>query len=78
MKEKKKFFEQGDNKMVANEFDYKRLYGNIDLISDDVVMAKCNCTKCNSCSCGRCDKCISQCTGCKKKYNSYEVEWEVA
>lgn len=64
--------------MIANEIDYRGLYGNIEASREDSVMAKCNCTKCNSCSCGRCDKCISQCTGCKKKDNNDEIGWEVA
>lgn len=70
--------------MSANELDYSRLYGNIDLTNRDITMAKCNCTKCNSCACGRCERCISQCTGCRqctKCKNSVlidELEWEVA
>lgn len=69
--------------MSANEKEYMELYGNIDMTSDTITMAKCNCTKCNSCACGRCSKCISQCTGCKKgnknvDNGSFDLEWEVA
>ena len=63
--------------MSGSNLDYSALYGNINASAEDVTMAKCNCTACNSCSCGRCDKCISQCTGCKSKVTAEELEWEV-
>lgn len=64
--------------MSANELDYSALYGNIDVSAEGVTAAKCNCTACNSCSCGRCERCISQCTGCKRGFTAEELEWEVA
>ena len=64
--------------MIASEFDYNELYGNIAYETDTIVAAKCCCVACNSCACGRCTTCISQCTGCKGALLDEELEWEVA
>lgn len=64
--------------MIASEFDYNELYGNIAYETDTIVAAKCRCVACNSCACGRCTTCISQCTGCKGALLDEELEWEVA
>ncbi|MDF2855810.1 MAG: hypothetical protein K0Q87_1661 [Neobacillus sp.] len=62
--------------LTITKKNYEAMYGNIANNENIFVMAKCNCTACNSCACGRCSGCISQCTGCKKKSDvASDVKW---